>query len=139
MAIPELQIKSTLRVHLLLDMMAISNKREDAERMYKPEGAGKGSKMLSSAHNIALHISTYNSCDYERRPPPRRRSSPSKFQNGWGGIPGDPHPWWRICVVDGCLGSESHSPWRTCSANWTSGILNNHLKRGQEVGRWTRW
>lgn len=51
-------------------MMAIANKREDAERMYKPEGARKGSKMLSSAHNIALHISTYNSCYYERRHPP---------------------------------------------------------------------
>lgn len=50
-------------------MRAIANKREDAERMYKPEGAGKGSKRLSSAHNIALRISTYNSCYYERRHP----------------------------------------------------------------------
>lgn len=69
LAIPELQIKSALRVHLLLDTMAITNKREGAERMYTPEGAGKGGKTLSSAHNIALHTSTYDSCYYKRRTP----------------------------------------------------------------------
>lgn len=92
LATPELQIKSALRVPLLLDMMAITNKREGAERMYTPEGSGKSGKTLSSAHNIALHTSTYDSCYYERRPPLCRRSSPSKFQNGWGGVPGDSHP-----------------------------------------------
>lgn len=74
LAIPELQIKSALRVHLLLDMMTIANKREGTERRYKPGGAGKSSKMLSSAHNIVLCISTYDSCYCERRPPQKMKS-----------------------------------------------------------------
>lgn len=68
-------------------MMAIANKREDAERMYKPEGAGKGSKRLSSAHNIALRISTYSSCYYERRHPPPQKIKSIKIPKWMGRDP----------------------------------------------------
>lgn len=136
LAIPELRINSSLRFQLILNMMAIANKRGDRKNIQaRGCGRGLGEAEFYTWPGFCTHQLTAAVITREDL----QKIKLIKIPHGWGGVPGDPTlgggsewlvaTWWgRVTLL-----------WGYAALIGLRGFLTIIKKKGQEVGRQTRW